>query len=227
MYNTLNELAYYKGKSVMIIETSIGVSFGKTNPFIKFKFAPREDYKSPGVWDEKNVYWLSSYIDLAVFVKNIGDVAAGKLEKYEMKNPAKGVTMNIYLTKNESSGVEYVNFHYYRGDVKLNTSLIKTTEFFALYSYFKNLVDSYNTVAQTALLRYDIWWEYVGKHKQNKQSNNSYNANNNSVNNNSYNANNTNSFKKTTQPVNSAVNSMENEIDSMQTDFDFSGDVPF
>ena len=83
MYNILNKLEYYKGKSAMIIETSIGVSYGTSTPFVKFKFAPRDSYKAPGKWDDNNVYWLSSYVDLATFTKNIKLVAEGNLDKYE------------------------------------------------------------------------------------------------------------------------------------------------
>lgn len=232
MYNYLSELSYYKGKSVMIIETSIGVSYGKASPFVRFKFAPRNDYKSPGQWSDENVYWITSYVDLCLFVKGITEVAAGKQQKYEMKNPKKGVTLSIYLSKNDNDGTEYINFSFYKGDTKIHASLVKTTEFYALYTYFKNLVDSYNVVAQTALMKYDIWYEFVGKKKQG-QNNNSNNRNRPQNNRNNAGGNNNYSGNQGYQPnnnaqMNDAMSSMEAEIDSSQNSFDFDGsDVPF
>ena len=221
MYNILNKLEYYKGKSAMIIETSIGVSYGTSNPFVKFKFAPRDSYKAPGKWDDNNVYWLSSYVDLAVFTKNIKSVAEGSLDKYEMKNPAKNVTLQIFQTKNENDGVEYINFNFYRDTVKINTSLIKKSEFYALYMFFNNLVNSYCTVSQIALMKYDIWYEFFGKkNSKNQQSN----------------------IQQTSKPKqqyqnkktqnsnfsnDNVIDSIEDELNSMQSEFDFGNDVPF
>lgn len=231
MYNYLSDLSYYKGKSVMIIETSIGVSYGKASPFLRFKFAPRKDYKSPGEWSDENVYWVTSYVDLCLFVKGITDVAAGNESKYEMKNPKKGVTLSIYSSTNDKDGTDYINFSFYKGDTKVHVSLVKKTEFFALYTYFKNLVDNYNVVAQTALMKYDIWYEFVGKKKQQNSnggnSNQSYNRNKNSGNNNQSN-NNYGNNNHSNQKMDNAMSSMEADINSSQGNFSFDdSDVPF
>jgi len=233
MYNYLNELAFYKGKSVMIIETSIGVSYGKSSPFLKFKFAPRNDYKSPGQWNDENVFWVTSYVDLCLFVKGIKDVASGNEQKYELKNPSKGVTVSIYSSKNDKDGTEYINFAFYKGETKIHVSLIKSTEFFALYTYYKNLLDNYNIVSQTALLKYDVWYEYVGKKAQGNGSYNnnkktSYTNDNNNKNQSYTNDNNNYKPSKNNSTMNTAMNSMENDIKSSQNNFDFSdNDVPF
>jgi hypothetical protein len=221
MYNILNKLEYYKGKSAMIIETSIGVSYGTSTPFVKFKFAPRDNYKAPGQWDDNNVYWLSSYVDIAVFTKNIKLVAEGNLEKYEMKNPAKKITLQVFQTKNENDGIEYINFNFYRDNVKINTSLIKISEFYGMYMFFNNLVNTYCMVSQIALMKYDIWYEFFGKNKKQQTSNKQnikpkqqYQKNQSQPKNNNFSPNN-------------VIESIEDDINSMQSEFNFDNDVPF
>jgi hypothetical protein len=248
MYNNLNELAFYKGKSVMIIKTSIGVSYGLASPFLHFKFAPRDDYKSPGKWNDENAFWVTSYVDMCLFVKGITDVASGKEAKYELKNPAKGVTVSIYASKNDKDGTEYINFAFFKGDTKIHVSLTKLAEFYALYTYFKNLLDNYNTVTQMALVKYDIWYEFVGKNKQQQQQQGGTYAKPQYTNAKpqytnakpqytnakpAYNPNkNTGSYEVTsnhTSPqMDSAMNSVETSINSSQNNFDFdNSDVPF
>ena len=220
MYNILNKLEYYKGKSVMIIETSIGVSYGTSTPFVKFKFAPRDNYKAPGKWDDNNVYWLSSYVDLATFTKNIKLVAEGNLDKYEMKNPAKNVTLQIFQTKNEKDGVEYINFNFYRDKVKINTSLIKTSEFYALYMFFNNLVNTYCMVSQVALMKYDIWYEFFGKNKKSQSNNNQQKSKPKQQYQNK-------KPQNTNFTPDNVMDSIENDINSMQSEFNFDNDVQF
>lgn len=193
MKNILNKYPVYKGKSVMIIETSIGVNYGEANPFVQMKFAPRADANSNGQWDDANCFWLSSYAELYNFVAGLKAVADGKQEKYEMKNPKKGVNVQIRASKGQDD-TEYISFGFYRGDVKIQVPLVKAVEFPALFGYFQNLVTSYNTVCAIALMRNDIWYEFVGKNKAsndqpsggNKSSGNKGGGNNRQQNNTNY-----------------------------------------
>ena len=171
MKNILNKSPFYRKSSIMIIETSIGVSYAEATPFVQFKFAPRADSKAEGQWDDANVFWITKYIDLYNFVTGMNAVVNGKLEKYELKNPKTGVTIQIRHSVNSADGAEYVLFGFYRGqDVKISVSLMKNTEYFGLYSYFTNLLTNYNTVCAISLMRNDIWFEFVGKNKQDKQA---------------------------------------------------------
>lgn len=158
MYNIINELQFYKGKSVLIIEVSIGVSYGKAVPFINFKFAPRQDFKSPGVWDNANTYWLSSYVELYSFVKDLTAFVEGKLEKVERSNPGKKTALNVYKTTNEKTSKDYYNFHFFRGETKISVPLEKI-DIFPICAYLKNLLDNYSVVAQIANMKYDIWYQ--------------------------------------------------------------------
>lgn len=167
MKNILNKYSVYKGKSVMIAETSIGVIYGEATPFVQIKFAPREDSKSNGQWDDANCYWLSSYAELYNFVTGLKAVGDGKLEKYEMKNPKKAVSVIVRYSKGADE-TEYISFGFFRGDVKIQVSLLKLTEFPAFYGYFQNLMTNYNIVCAIALMRNDIWFEFIGKNKQSK-----------------------------------------------------------
>lgn len=171
MKNTLNKFPFYKKTAVMIIETSIGVNFGEANPFIQFKFAQRENEKAKGTWIDENCFWVTNYTELYSFVTGINLVASGKIEKYELKNPMKNVMVQIRASSNESTKVDYVTFHFFRGKNKeadIKVSLIKNTEFAALFAYFKNLMENYNTVCATALLRNDIHYEFFVKGKDQK-----------------------------------------------------------
>ena len=168
MKNILNKYPVYKGKSVMIVETSIGVNYGEANPFIQIKFAPRADSNSNGVWEDANCFWLTSYAELYNFVAGMKNASEQKVEKFEMKNPKKGVTLSIRYSKG-SDETEYISFGFFRGDTKIQVSLLKANEFPAFFAYYSNLLANYNTVCATALLRNDIWYEFVGKNKQGGQ----------------------------------------------------------
>lgn len=167
MKNVINKLSFYKGTSVMLIEVSIGVVYGEATPFAQFKFAPRADAQAQGQWDDLNCFWITSYVELYNFVNGMNMVTSGKLEKYEMKNPKKGVMVQIRASNNAEKNIDYVTFHFFRGqDVKIKTSLVKSSEYLALFGYFKNLLETYNTVCAIALLRNDIYYEYFVKGKE-------------------------------------------------------------
>jgi len=169
MKNILNKSAFYKSKAVMIAETSVGVKFGEANPFIQFKFAPRADAKAQGQWDDANCFWVTNYNELYNFVSGMNAVATGKLEKYEMKNPKKGVLVQIRASANTENGTEYITFGFYRGqDVKINISLLKNGEYGGFFAYFSNLLSNYNQVCAIALLRNDIYYDLFEKDKVNK-----------------------------------------------------------
>jgi hypothetical protein len=222
MKNTLSKIPFYKSKSIMIIEASIGVKYGEASPFIQFKFATRADYKSQGNWDDANSYWITNYIDLFNFVNGINMVASGKMEKYELKNPAKGIGMQVRHSINTETNIEYVTFHFFRGqDVKISVSLVKSTEYLAMFSYFKNLLDNYNNVCATALFRNDFYYKSFVEGKQNKPNNKQYNANNGGSN-------------KQSKPSNNNANQSNdfaNDFDSGFSDdsstVNFDDDVPF
>jgi hypothetical protein len=220
MKNTLSKIPFYKSKSIMIIEASIGVNYGEASPFIQFKFATRADYKSQGNWDDANSYWVTNYIDLFNFVNGINMVASGKMEKYELKNPAKGIGLQVRHSVNTETNTEYIIFYFFRGqDVKISVSLIKSTEYLAMFSYFKNLLDNYNNVCATALFRNDFYYKNFVEGKEKKYNNNSANnSKNNSVNNNSVNNNNNNNF----------ADDFTSEIDSNNSTVSFDDDdIPF
>lgn len=161
-----NKLSFYKSSSVMLIESSMGISYGEASPFIQFKFAPRADSKAKGQWDDANCFWITSYVDLFNFVAGLNALATGKIDKYEMKNPLKNVMVQIRMSTNEQTNIEYVTFHFFRGqDVKIKASLVKGTEYAPLFGYFKNLMDNYNTMCAISLLRNDIYYDLFVKGK--------------------------------------------------------------
>jgi hypothetical protein len=222
MKNTLSKIPFYKSKSIMIIEASIGVKYGEASPFIQFKFATRADYKSQGNWDDANSYWVTNYIDLFNFVNGINMVASGKMEKYELKNPAKGIGLQVRHSVNTETNIEYVTFHFFRGqDVKISVSLVKSTEYLAMFSYFKNLLDNYNNVCATALFRNDFYYKNFVEGKQNKSNNNnkSYSSSNNKQ---------SNQNKPSNPPNNNSFDDdFSSGFDDNNSTVSFDDDVPF
>jgi hypothetical protein len=227
MKNTLNKLPFYKSKSIMIIESSIGVNYGEASPFIQFKFATRADYKSQGNWDDANSYWITNYIDLFNFVNGINLVSSGKMEKYELKNPAKGIGLQIRHSVNTETNIEYVTFHFFRGqEVKISVSLVKSTEYLAMFSYFKNLLDNYNNVCATALFRNDFYYKNFVEGKDNKYNKNNGTTTNKYTQNNSKQSTNNASSGNSSQNNNFA-DDFSSGISSDESTVDFNDDVPF
>lgn len=165
MKNALINLPFYKGKSIMMIEPSIGIKYGVSQIFIQFKFAPRDDYKSKGQWDEKNAYWLTSYNDLYNLTNNLNLLIKGKIEKYEFKNPGKKTSLQIRRSTSDKGDV-YIVFHFFRDSFKVNTPLT-LDEAMPVFNYFKNLIENFNTVSAIALLRNDVWFKFFGKSNDN------------------------------------------------------------
>ena len=130
------------------------------------------------------------------------------------------VTLQIFQTKNEKDGVEYINFNFYRDKVKINTSLIKTSEFYALYMFFNNLVNTYCMVSQVALMKYDIWYEFFGKNKKSQPNNNQQKSKPKQQYQNK-------KPQNTNFTPDNVMDSIENDINSMQSEFNFDNDVPF
>lgn len=224
MFNILSDLPFYKGKSALRVKTSFGVKYGVVSPYIEFKFAPRADAHAQGEWDDRNVFWLTNYIDICTLCNELDMLVQGKLaeKKVERKNPAKKTAMIISLTENKETEIEYANFTFYRDGAKVvSVPLLKNTEFFALHSYFKNIVNTYNLIAQGVLTRSDIWFRnnYLTFTEGGKKS-----APSTSNTNTKYSANQKQSFQKPSTSSKNMARELEDEIANMSNDM---SDNPF
>jgi len=159
-------------------------------------------------------------------------VSSGKLDKYEMKNPKKGVSIQIRASSDTEKNIDYVTFHFFRGsDVKIKTSLVKTSEYLALFGYFKNLLDNYNTVCATALLRNDIYFEFFMKGKEGAKNNSAPQGKKESTNKSNNQSGNHQTNKKPNpkdyqSQIDDEMSNMGN-VGNSSGEIDFGDDVPF
>jgi hypothetical protein len=227
MKNALNSIPFYKSKSIMIIEPAMTVNYGVASILIQFKFAARADNKAKGEWNEANAFYLTSFSDLYNLTNGLNQLISNKVDKVEFKNPMKKTALQIRYSAADDGRV-FIVFHFFNDQYKVNTPLT-IDEATPLFAYFKNLIENYNTVAATALLRNDIWYDLYGKNSS-KESKGNANQNGNGYKNTKPD----NRQSQQTQSNQSSVmddierelNSMSGGNDTLSNNFD-SDDVPF
>lgn len=179
MQNILNKIEVYRSKSIMIMESQVSVQYSTASPMVQFKFASRADAKSAGNWNNnQNAYWFPSFASLVEAVSQMamlnGAEAGNANAIASFKNPMKQKYLNLRKNKDDNNNIWYM-FSYVSGSadsgnqVKINSSCTPT-EFAGIYGYLKNLLTQWATVAQMALMRYDNWFQTVGKNKLNSQN---------------------------------------------------------
>jgi hypothetical protein len=223
MINILNKIDIYRSKSIMIMENNISVNYNTATPMIQFKFATRTDAKSGGQWnDNKNAYWFPSFNSLVDLVTQLTSLSAATPNTenalVRFSNPQKMKNLQIRKNMGDNQQLWYI-FTYLAGEqgnqLTINCSCTQT-EFNGILGYLKNLLTQFPTISQIALLRYDTWFEYVGKNKT--ISNNKPVTNN-------------NNYKTSYKPSNSQPHTvnMPNNINNIANDInnEFGDEIPF
>lgn len=176
MGNTLVRDSFYKSKAIMMFELSLGVRYNVVTPFLYFKFADRDDAKSPGRWNDDNCYWITNVTSIRDFEVKLNKLLRAeecKDEKIEFKNPMKGTYLGIRCSFDDRNKIQYYMFTYSRGkDFKVTASLTRD-ECVAFYMTIKNFIETYFSTAQLILNRNDVWFDLYGKNKKSSYSNSS------------------------------------------------------
>jgi len=228
MVNTLNKIEVYRTKAIMIMEASVAVSYNAATPMVQFKFAQRADAKSGGNWNNnQNAYWFPSFSSLVDAVTQMSALltatAGSDTAIAKFSNPKKQKYLQIRKNVGDNSELWYV-FSYMSGaeaagnQMKINCSCTQS-EFNGIIGYLKNMLTQFPTIGQMALMRFDSWYQYVGKFKTDSNGGeNSQSYSNNKPAQNQY--------KSDKSPAKNAANSINGEYGGTGNDFD-SDDIPF
>jgi hypothetical protein len=227
------------------MESSISVQYNSTTPMLQFRFGTRQSANEGANWNNnQNAYWFPNFAGLVDLVSKMGALLkteAGSDSAYaNFKNPKKQKYLTLRKNIDTNNNKIWYMFSYTSGSDdngnKFQCSCsLDETEFTGMYAYLKNLLSQYPTIAQNALVRYDYWYQMVGKHKQNNNNgNNQYNQNNNGkyqqnqpYNNSSGQYNQNNNGQPNTSPGqfnDGMMNNIRNEFNSPPVDDD---DIPF
>jgi hypothetical protein len=168
MKNVLASLPFYRKKSIMILDLSTTIAYSICSPMMSLKFAPRDDEKSKGKWEDENIFYFPNYQSVYDFASRLKSIVATKeATDTNFANPAKH--KGIFVRKSiADNGTVYITFTFYTGSKedgkKINTSLM-VDEANAILSVLASFISNYATIAQMALLRNDTWFNLYGKSK--------------------------------------------------------------
>ncbi len=231
MQNILNKIEIYRSKSIMCMEAQVSVNYNTATPMVQFKFASRNDAKSPGNWNNnQNAYWFPSFASLVECITQMGTLmkieAGDENALIKFQNPKKQKYLQLRKNKDDRGGIWYM-FSYMSGSqdagnqFKVSCSCTPN-EFMGIYGYLKNLLSQFPTIAQMTLVRYDTWYNLVGSKKQ--QSNGNQGG---GYQNNQGGGYQTSNYKKPTNQGNQGGGTVDqNMMNDINNEFGGGGDIP-
>lgn len=256
MQNILNKIDIYRSKSIMTMEAGVSVNYNAATPMVQFKFASRPDAKSAGNWNNnQNAYWFPSFGSLVDAVTQctalLTATANNDTAIAKFSNPKKQKYLQVRKNLGDNQEIWYV-FSYMSGSqdagdqIKINCSCTQP-EFNSILGFLKNMLTQFPTIAQMALMRYDNWYNLVGKFKNESAGGYNSNQQNGSGNTGGYNptsSKNTGGYAQNSKPANqnngyapsnsghsnpadAAMNDLQNQYGGGSGAGDFSEDIPF